>query len=198
MAVKSAEFLLGAASIKQLPKSGLPEIALAGRSNVGKSSLLNKLTGRRSLARISGTPGKTRELNLYRIEQGLIIVDLPGYGFAKVPKSVRRKWGVLIESYLNERQELSGIVHLVDARHTPTREDAQMHEWIKYARVPALIAVTKIDKISRGKWASAAKTVRETLEPDAETPIILFSAETGEGVRGIWSWIREATGTRRA
>jgi GTP-binding protein len=198
MGVKSAEFLLGAASIKQLPKGGLPEIALAGRSNVGKSSLLNKLTGRRSLARISGTPGKTRELNLYRIEQDLIIVDLPGYGFAKVPDSVRRKWGMLIESYLNERQELSGIVHLVDARHTPTREDVQMHEWIKYARVPALIAVTKIDKISRGRWAGAVKTVRETLEPDAVTPTVLFSAETGEGARGIWSWIREATGTRRA
>lgn len=198
MVVKSAEFLLGAASVKQLPKDGLPEIALAGRSNVGKSSLLNKLTGRRSLARISGTPGKTRELNLYRIDNGLVIVDLPGYGFAKVPESVRRKWGVLIESYLNERQELSGIVHLVDARHTPTKGDVQMHEWIKYARVPTLIAVTKTDKISRGKRAGALKVVRETLEPDAETSIVFFSAETGEGVKEVWSWIREATGTRRA
>lgn len=194
MKIETAEFLLGAASISQLPRRGLPEIALAGRSNVGKSSLLNRLTGRKRLARISRTPGKTRELNLYEINHRLIIVDLPGYGFAKVPERVKLEWGKLIEAYLNGRDELSAIVHLVDARHAPTRDDVQMHEWIRHYGVRALIAVTKVDKIARGKRAAAMHTVRNVLDPDESTPVVFFSAESGEGAKEVWSWMREAAG----
>lgn len=192
--IETAEFMLGAASLTQLPREGLPEIALGGRSNVGKSSMLNKITGRRKLARISRTPGKTRELNLYKIDNRMILVDLPGYGFAKVPDSVKEAWGQLVESYLNSREQLAAIVHLVDCRHAPTREDVQMHEWIKYYEVPALIAVTKVDKIKRGKRAAALNTIRGLLEPEEITPVVFFSAETGEGSKELLGWMREAAG----
>jgi GTP-binding protein len=194
--IQNAEFMLGAASLKQLPRQGLPEVALAGRSNVGKSSMLNRLTGRRKLARISRTPGKTRELNLYKIDERMIIVDLPGYGFAKVPDQVKEQWGELVEGYLNSREELAAIVHLVDARHPPTRDDVQMSEWIKHYRVPSLIAVTKVDKIARGKRSAALRSVHEILEPDESTPVVFFSAETGEGSKELWGWMREAAGMR--
>lgn len=196
MPKSTAAFLLSAVSLTQLPKEGLPEIALAGRSNVGKSSLLNRLTGRRALARISRTPGKTREINLYGIDRVFIVVDLPGYGFAKVPESVRRRWGALIESYLNTREELAGVVHLVDARHPPTRDDVQMHEWVKHYDVPALIAATKADKIPRGKRAATLEKIQETLEPGPDTPVVFFSAVTGEGASNVWAWVREAAAAR--
>jgi len=189
MALGHIEFIRGAASLGQLPTGGLPEIALAGRSNVGKSSLLNRLANRKNLARTSRTPGKTRELNLYAVERKLILVDLPGYGFAKVPKKAKAQWGRLIEAYLNERDELAGIVHLVDARHRPTADDLQMHEWIKHFRVPALIAATKADKISKDKRRRSVRTIEEVLEPDSETPVVLFSAQSGEGVKGVLRWI---------
>jgi len=194
--VKTAEFVVGAASLRQLPRGGLPEIALAGRSNVGKSSLLNRLTERKGLARISKTPGKTRELNLYEIDRKLVLVDLPGYGFASVPESVKQRWGALIESYLHEREELAGIVHLVDARHPPSDDDVQMHEWIKHFGVAALIAATKADKLPKDRRASAHRTIGEALEPAAETSIVFFSAVTGEGADAVWSWIRTAVQAR--
>ena len=196
MKIKDAEFILGAASITQLPRAGLPEIALAGRSNVGKSSLLNKLTGRKNLARISQTPGKTRELNLYKIENRLILVDLPGYGFAKVPVKVKEKWGRLIESYLHQREELSGIVHLIDIRHAPTKDDVLMHEWIKHFGVPALIAATKADKITRGRRQAAVSTIRKVLKPDDATPVVPFSATAGDGVKDVLAWIWNTVGSR--
>jgi GTP-binding protein len=194
MKVQTAEFMLGVASLTQLPHEGLPEIALAGRSNVGKSSMLNKLSGRKKLARISRTPGKTRELNLYKIDNQMILVDLPGYGFAKVPDRVKEKWGQLVESYLNSREELAAIVLLVDSRHPPTGDDIQMYEWIRHYQVPSLIAVTKVDKISRGKRAAALRSVQELLEPDETTPVVFFSGETGEGSKELLGWMREAAG----
>lgn len=190
MSVKTAEFLIGAASLEQLPRGGLPEVALAGRSNVGKSSLLNRLTGRKRLARTSKTPGKTREINLYRIDERLIIADLPGYGFAKVPKAVKRQWGDLIERYLNERDELRGVVHLVDLRHPPTRGDVEMQDWARHYGVPTLIAATKADKIAKSKRSQAIEAVRQVIAPPPETPLVPFSAVTGEGAREIWSWVR--------
>jgi GTP-binding protein len=196
MSARQAEFLIGAASLAQLPRGGLPEVALAGRSNVGKSSLLNRLTGRRSLARTSKTPGKTRELNLYRIDEKLIIVDLPGYGFAKVPKAVKRAWGDLVESYVQEREVLRGIVHLVDLRHPPTPGDVQMQEWIRHHGVPTLIAATKADKIARTKRAQAVRTIEQILTPPPQTPVVPFSAVTGEGVREVWGWVRTVAGLR--
>lgn len=194
MSVKKAEFMIGAASLAQLPKGGLPEVALAGRSNVGKSSLLNRLMGRRSLARTSKTPGKTRELNLYRIDEKLIIVDLPGYGFAKVPKAVKQAWGDLVESYVEEREVLRGIVHLVDLRHPPTPDDVQMQEWIRHHGVPTLIAATKADKIAKSKRAHAVRTIQQMLTPPPQTPVVPFSAVTGEGAREVWGWVRTVSG----
>jgi GTP-binding protein len=194
MSLGKIEFLRGAASLEQLPTGGLPEIALAGRSNVGKSSLLNRLANRKNLARTSRTPGKTRELNLYVVERKLILVDLPGYGFAKVAKAVKAKWAKLIEDYLNEREELTGVVHLVDARHTPTADDVQMHEWIKHFRVRALIAATKADKITRDKRRRSVRTIEEVLEPDSETPVVLFSAQTGDGSKEVLRWIWDVAG----
>ena len=161
---------------------------------MGKSSMLNKLTGRKKLARISKTPGKTRELNIYKIDNRMIIVDLPGYGFAKVPDSVKEAWGQLVESYLNSREQLAGVAHLVDARHPPTKDDIQMHEWIRHYQVPSLIAVTKVDKIKRGKRAATLRTVRELLEPDETTPVVFFSSETGEGSKELLGWMRESAG----
>lgn len=194
MKVKTAEFLLGAVSLEQLPRAGLPEIALAGRSNVGKSSLLNRLTGQKGLARISKTPGKTRELNLYRLNGNLILVDLPGYGFAKVPDAVKRQWGKLVETYLNSRDELRGIVHLVDPRHEPSPDDVQMQEWVQHFQVPALIAATKADKIPKDRRPEAIETIRGTLCPRGETPIVFFSAVTGEGARDVWDWMLRVVG----
>ena len=196
MKPKTAEFMLGAARLDQLPRAGLPEIALAGRSNVGKSSLLNKLTGRKKLARISKTPGKTRELNLYEIDSRLILVDLPGYGYAKVGGAKKRSWGQLIEAYLNGREQLRGVVHLVDARHEPSSQDVQMHEWIRHYDVPALIAVTKADKIPRSKRDLSLRTVKRVLEPAEGTPLVLFSAVTGEGADDVWKWVWATVGAR--
>ena len=196
MKIQTAEFMLGVANLAQLPHEGLPEIALGGRSNVGKSAMLNKLTGRKKLARISRTPGKTRELNLYKIDNQMIIVDLPGYGFAKVPDRVKEKWGQLVESYLNSREELAAIILLVDSRHPPTGDDIQMYEWIRHYQVSSLIAVTKVDKIGRGKRAAALRSVQELLEPDETTPVVFFSGETGEGSKELLGWMREAAGLR--
>ncbi len=194
MRIRTAEFLVGVARLDQLPHEGLPEIALAGRSNVGKSSLLNRLTGRRRLARISKTPGKTREINLYEIDSKLIFADLPGYGYARVPRDVKRRWGELIEAYLKEREELVGIIQIVDSRHPPSKDDVEMHEWIKHYRVPALIAATKADKISKSKRDDSIKNIENILAPATETPVVAFSAVTGEGAGRIWRWVRDVAG----
>jgi GTP-binding protein len=196
MKVKTAEFVLGAASTKQLPGDGLPEIAFAGRSNVGKSSLMNKLLGRKNLARTSGKPGKTRELNIYSINEKLLFVDLPGYGFAKVPKAMKEKWGKLVESYVEGREELAGVVHLVDARHVPTAQDVQMQEWLRHLGVRTLIAATKADKIPKGKRDATLRMIRNTLEVPDETPVEFFSAMTGEGLRPVWSWVEQTAGLK--
>jgi len=196
MKVKTAEFRLGAARVDQLPRDGLPEVAFAGRSNVGKSSLLNKLLGRKNLARTSGKPGKTRELNIYSINEKLLFVDLPGYGYAKVPKAMKEKWGRLVESYVEGRGELAGIVHLVDARHLPTAQDVQMQEWLRHLGVRTLIAATKADKIPKGKRDAILRTIRSTLEVSDDTPVEFFSAMTGEGLRPVWSWIEVTAGLK--
>jgi GTP-binding protein len=151
MKIISAEFILGAATIRQLPKDGVREIAFLGRSNVGKSSLINKLCGRKSLARSSSDPGKTREMNYYLINKQFYFVDLPGYGYAKVPEQVRSSWGKLIEQYLKSRDPLSLVVQLVDARHDPTELDMMMVGWLDYYNIPFLVALTKADKLPTSK-----------------------------------------------
>ncbi|HHW07515.1 MAG TPA: YihA family ribosome biogenesis GTP-binding protein [Clostridia bacterium] len=182
MKITSAAYKCTAVNPSQYPKGELPEIALVGRSNVGKSSFINAVTGRKSLARTSSQPGKTRTLNFYLINDAFYLVDLPGYGFAKVSQAEKQRWAAMIEDYLRHREQLCFIVQLVDIRHEPTADDVQMHEWIKAYDLDAAVIATKADKISRGRYLQHAKVVRNKLGMDQDTPLIVFSAVEGTGV----------------
>lgn len=186
MRIVSAEYTISAPGPAQYPEGDLPEIAFAGRSNVGKSSLINKLLNRRGLARTSSSPGKTRLLNFYLINKSFYLVDLPGYGFAKVAKDVKAQWGKMIEGYLLNRQNMKAVVQLIDIRHAPSKEDVEMHQWLKHYQVPTVLAVTKVDKIPRGKWHKHTKLICESLGALGDTPVILFSALTGQGRDDLW------------
>lgn len=185
MKIVQAEFVISAASSSQYPKDNLPEVALVGRSNVGKSSLINCLAGRRGLAKVSGTPGKTRLLNFYRINNRFYWVDLPGYGYAQVSKQMRREWRELIEGYLTERENLRGVIHLLDLRHPPTADDVQMHLWLRENNLPFVLVATKADKVSRGQWPSHVRTIRQFLNLEDSFPVVLFSAKNGLGAAEI-------------
>ena len=163
MEFPTAEFVISAAGPADLPTTGFPEIAFAGRSNVGKSSLINKLLNRKKLAHTSSTPGKTRQLNYYLIDDRFYIVDLPGYGYAKVPESVRRKWQYLVEAYLSERETLRNVVLIIDCRHNPTVQDRQLLEWLEYYQRPSLIVASKIDKLKRGQVQKHLQKIKHDL-----------------------------------
>lgn len=193
MKVTNAEFIISAVAPHQYPTDALPEIALAGRSNVGKSSLINRLIHRKNLARTSSKPGKTQTLNYYRINDQLYFVDLPGYGFARVSKEEKAKWAKMIESYLSVREELKAVIQVIDLRHPPSKDDQAMYEWLKHFGMKVIIAATKADKIPRGKWPKHLKEVKETLNADKEDPLVLFSSETGEGKEALWKEILTAT-----
>lgn len=181
MLIKTAEFVSSFVSLDQLPEGDLPEIALVGRSNVGKSSLINKTLNRKSLAKSSSTPGKTRTINYYLINNAWHFVDLPGYGYAKVSKTEKAKWAKMIESYLTKREQLRGVIHLIDVRHPPTANDIEMKDWLMKIEIPVLVVATKVDKISRGALPKHLATIRKGLNlPDNPIP---FSAETGQGVK---------------
>jgi GTP-binding protein len=184
-----AAFVKGVTSLEQLPRAFIPEVAASGRSNVGKSTLLNVLFGRKGLAKVSGTPGKTREINFFSIGDRYHLVDLPGYGYARVPITVKRKWAALVQRYLETREQLAGVIQLIDLRHDPTEQDRQMLEWLA-GSCPALIVATKSDKLKRGARAAALKKLRE-LAP-AEIPIVGFSAVTRDGRKEILGWIDRA------
>ncbi|MCQ2545428.1 MAG: ribosome biogenesis GTP-binding protein YihA/YsxC [Clostridia bacterium] len=166
----------------QYPPENLKEIAFAGRSNVGKSSLLNLLTGRKKLARVSGSPGKTRTINFYLINDEFRIVDLPGYGYAKVSKSVSEGWGEMMEKYLESRPNLLKVVQLVDIRHAPSRQDVQMYEYLKHFGLDGIVVATKADKISRNQIQKQIKLIRQTLGLNNEDKVIPVSAlkKTGQ------------------
>ncbi|MCF6092640.1 ribosome biogenesis GTP-binding protein YihA/YsxC [Microaerobacter geothermalis] len=191
MKITDAHFVISAVSPNQYPNDALPEIALVGRSNVGKSSLINCLIRRKSLARTSSKPGKTQTLNYYRINQSFYFVDLPGYGFAKVSKKVKEEWGRMIESYLRNRKELRLVIQLIDVRHPPTKDDQDMYRWLTHYQIPTLVVATKADKIPRGKWQKHMKIVKETLEMNKQDPGVLFSAETAQGRDEIWSYLMD-------
>lgn len=191
MKVRHAEMVISAVRPEQYPDDGLPEFALAGRSNVGKSSFINKMINRKSLARTSSKPGKTQTLNFYKIENQLFFVDVPGYGYAKVSKKEREAWGKMIEKYLTGRSLLQAVILIVDLRHPPTADDQMMYDFLKHYNIPAIVVATKADKIPKGKWDKHKKVVRETLEMEKRDPIILFSAETGVGVEETWTEIQK-------
>ncbi|MCR4895483.1 MAG: ribosome biogenesis GTP-binding protein YihA/YsxC [Lachnospiraceae bacterium] len=172
-----------------LPENVLPEVAFAGRSNVGKSSLINGLLNRKNLARTSSQPGKTQTINFYKVNTDLYFVDLPGYGYAATGKDTREKWGKMIERYLRTSKQLRAVFLLVDIRHAPTENDAAMYDWIcKNGYQPVIIA-TKLDKIKRSQVAKQVKLIRETLKAEKDTLILPFSAQTKAGREEIWQVI---------
>ncbi len=190
----AARFFRSVTRWEDLPDDGLPEVAFAGRSNVGKSSLLNALLRAPGLARTSSTPGKTRQLNFYRVNERLYFVDLPGYGYARTSQQERRLWGRLITRYLKERSTLALVVHLIDSRHPPTPLDEAMMDLMRGQHVPYLIALTKADKVSGNRRAQAVREVERALQTRAmEVPIIPASAHTGLGLRELWRWIEQVT-----
>ena len=176
MVIKKAELEAVAVKKNQYPEDNTAEIAFAGRSNVGKSSLLNLLTNRRSLARVSGNPGKTRTINFYRINDAFRIVDLPGYGYAKLSKSVTENWGAMMEAYFQNRQGLKKVVQLVDIRHAPSAQDQQMYDYLRHYGLDGLVVATKADKVSRNELQKCIKTIRQTLKLGPEDLVIPVSA----------------------
>lgn len=194
MIVKKAELEAIAAAPKQYPQADLKEIAFAGRSNVGKSSLLNLLTNRRSLARVSGNPGKTRTINFYRINDAFRIVDLPGYGYARVSKSESESWGKMMETYLSGRENLVKVVQLVDIRHEPSAQDCQMYEYLQYYGLDGIVVATKADKVSRNELQKCMSVIRKSLQMKPEDVIIPVSALKRTGNDKVMEVISELLG----
>lgn len=192
MDVHNVEMVMSAVSASQYPTDGKPEIALVGRSNVGKSSLTNTLIQRKNFARTSSQPGKTQTLNFYDVEDKLYFVDVPGYGYAKVSKAQREAFGVMIEEYITSRKQLRGVISLVDARHEPSEDDISMYEWLHYYNIPILVVATKSDKISRGKFNKAESVIQKALGFDNEdSDFQFFSSETKYGKDEVWRWIEQ-------
>ena len=189
MKIRSSEIVVSAIRKEQYPAEGLPEIALVGRSNVGKSSATNALLNRRNFARTSQTPGKTRTINFYKINNEFYFVDLPGYGYAKVSKSEKDKWGVIMERYLQDRDELCAIFLLVDIRHEPTNDDVMMYEWIKHFGYNCVVIATKADKISRGQYQKHISIIRKKLQLEKDEKVIPLSSSKKTGVEDVWNEI---------
>ncbi|MCY3736984.1 MAG: ribosome biogenesis GTP-binding protein YihA/YsxC [Gemmatimonadaceae bacterium] len=197
MRIHSAEFVVGAVGEKGSPTDGLPEVAFAGRSNVGKSCLINRLVQRRRLAQTSSTPGRTQQLNYYRVNDRLYLVDLPGYGYVRGGVDLRRNLGRLIETYLANREALQAVVLLIDARHGPTELDLQMVDTLKSGGRPFLLVLTKADKLSRGKLERQIARLEEEGQL-ADLPYLPFSSETGLGRGDLLQWVGEVTAVEAA
>ena len=185
----NADILLSAANKSHYPQDDIPEVALAGRSNVGKSSFINTMLNRKKLARTSGKPGKTQLLNFFNIDDQLRFVDVPGYGYARVSKKEREKWGKMIEEYLTTRKNLKAVISLVDLRHEPSADDVQMYEFLKYYEIPVILVATKADKIPRGKWNKHESMIKKKLDFDKSDTFIIFSSVNKAGVEESWSAI---------
>lgn len=191
MIVKKSDIEAVAVKKNQYPPEDLPEVAFAGRSNVGKSSLLNLLTGRRNLARTSGSPGKTRTINFYRINDAFRIVDLPGYGYAKISKSMTRDWGQMMEDYLENRPNLLKVIQLVDIRHEPTAQDVQMYNYLKHFGLDGIVVATKADKVSTNEKQKCLARIRKTLQLTGDDIIVPVSALKKTGQDQLLSLLEE-------
>jgi GTP-binding protein len=190
MKVNSADIVISAVKPDQYPGEALPEFALAGRSNVGKSSFINKMLNRKNLARTSSKPGKTQTLNFYLINEILHFVDVPGYGYAKVSKKEREAWGKMIETYLTNREQLRAVIQIVDLRHPPSKDDVIMYNFLKHFDIPCIIIATKADKIPKAKWQKHMKIAKETLDLDPNDHMMVFSSETGLGKDQAWALLQ--------
>lgn len=186
MQFHKAELVISATDRHSWPESNLPEIVLAGRSNVGKSSFINAMTDRKKLAYVGSTPGKTRLLNFFNLDDKYMLVDVPGYGYANLSKQQLLRFGEMMEDYFNERQQKKGAVILVDARHLPTEDDHTMLEYIRYFEVPILIVATKIDKVPKTKRAHHLSLIRKDLQLRTDEKLFAFSSQTKEGAEAIW------------
>ncbi len=189
MKITSAEFIKSAVWPPQYPPAIMPEIAFVGRSNVGKSSLINTLVGRRNLAKTSNTPGRTQLINFFEINQKISFVDLPGYGFAKVAQSVKKDWGDMIEAYLRERQSLCLVVLILDIRRDPNNDDLSLRDWLENYRIPYLYILTKTDKLSNNQAIAHKRAIEKKLQVSNEQKPILFSAKTQTGKVDIWNYL---------
>ncbi|MBE5947611.1 MAG: YihA family ribosome biogenesis GTP-binding protein [Lachnospiraceae bacterium] len=189
MVIKKLDLETVCGITSKLPENTCPEIAFAGKSNVGKSSLINALIMRKAFARTSSQPGKTQTINFYKVNDAFYYVDLPGYGYAKVSMAEREKWGKMIEKYLNTSKQLKAVLLLIDIRHEPSVNDRNMYEWIQYNGYEPIIIATKLDKINRSQIQKHVKMVREGLGAKKETTIIPFSAETMQGREELWQLI---------
>ncbi len=193
MKILSAEFIKSATEPSHYPEGVLPEVAFVGRSNVGKSSLINALVRRKNLAKTSNTPGRTQLINFFLINHRYAFVDLPGYGFARVPEAVRRNWGPMVETYLKERSNLRLVILIMDIRRDPAAHDLDLLQWLNDCRIPVLLVLTKIDKLSKSQVWFRARQIEEMLIKGADlktaTGPVLFSAKTGEGKDVLWSVI---------
>lgn len=196
MQVNNVNLRISAVRPDQYPKDGFPEVAFAGRSNVGKSSLTNVLINRRNYARTSSQPGKTQTLNFYDIESKLFFVDVPGYGYAKVSQKEREKWARMIETYFSERQPLRGVVTLVDVRHEPTKLDKQMVDFLHYYDLPLLVVGTKVDKVPKSRRNRCVSQIRKGLALRQADQVVLFSAVDKTGKDDVWAWIEKQTGVK--
>lgn len=191
MVIKNVELETVCGVTSKLPENTLPEIAFAGKSNVGKSSLINGLMNRKSLARTSAQPGKTQTINFYNINQEMYLVDLPGYGYAKIAESEKKKWGKMIENYLHSSGQLLAVFLLIDIRHAPSENDRMMYEWMVYQGFAPIIIATKLDKIKRSQVQKNVKIIREGLKVEPGTKVFPFSSMTKQGREEIWEYMDE-------
>ena len=189
MVIKNVSLDIVCGITSKIPDTGRPEVAFAGKSNVGKSSLINGLMNRKALARTSAQPGKTQTINFYNINDAMYLVDLPGYGYAKASEEVKAKWGKMIENYLHTSKQLKAVFLLIDIRHDPSANDRMMYEWMVYQGFAPIIIATKLDKIKRSQIQKNVKAIREGLNVQPGTTIIPFSAETKQGRDEIWELI---------
>jgi len=189
MKITSTEFLKSSFQVSDWPSGALPEIAFMGRSNVGKSSLINSLLSVRGLARTSSTPGRTQSLNFFLINERFRFVDLPGFGYARVPKAIKSTWGEMVTSYLAKREQLVLSIHIVDSRHEPTKLDLQLHEWLEHSARPRLIVATKSDKLSNNELKESLGRVKRVFSKDR---VVAYSAKTGRGGSEVWRAIESA------